>query len=126
MIYNERYAEVAGTKHPAILGKRYDVGWAEVWSQIECVLWQQSPLRPELLIRSPFVARAYAGHTTYYTDSAPPFCCCTFQCSPILVPMFLRRKGFLEECFFFWYMAPIYTIVDGEPVRICIRPGMPR
>lgn len=37
MIYNAAYSKVAGSRHPRILGMRYDEGWPDVWHQIQFV-----------------------------------------------------------------------------------------
>jgi len=36
-IYNESYVEIAGQKHPSLMGKRYSEAWAEIWPEIEPV-----------------------------------------------------------------------------------------
>jgi PAS domain S-box-containing protein len=37
-IYNEAYLELAGQKHPALMGQRYQDAWAEIWDDIGPVL----------------------------------------------------------------------------------------
>ncbi|RDA88840.1 hypothetical protein CP532_5433 [Ophiocordyceps camponoti-leonardi (nom. inval.)] len=34
-IYNAAYIELAGRKHPSLIGKPYKEGWAEIWDEIE-------------------------------------------------------------------------------------------
>lgn len=42
-IYNEAYIELAGKKHPKLMGQNYAEGWAEIWDEINPVFdaaWQ--------------------------------------------------------------------------------------
>jgi PAS domain S-box-containing protein len=50
-LYNDAYAEILGTKHPAALGARFFDIWAEIWPDI-----------------SPLVDAAMAGQATYRED----------------------------------------------------------
>jgi len=34
IIYNEPYIELAGQKHPGLMGQSYPVGWAEIWDDV--------------------------------------------------------------------------------------------
>lgn len=34
-IYNEAYLDLAGSKHPKLLGQSYTEGWAEIWDEIK-------------------------------------------------------------------------------------------
>jgi len=38
LLYNEPYSKVIGTKHPSILGMKYDEAWPEIWSALEPVV----------------------------------------------------------------------------------------
>lgn len=38
LLYNEPYSKVIGTKHPMILGMKYDEAWPEVWPVLESVV----------------------------------------------------------------------------------------
>src|SRR4051794_9552865 len=51
LLYNDAYAEILGAKHPAALGRRFDVIWSEIWPDI-----------------SPLIDAAMAGHATYRED----------------------------------------------------------
>ncbi|KAH6692592.1 hsp90-like protein [Plectosphaerella plurivora] len=37
-IYNEAYIEIAGQKHPALMGMRYQDAWSEIWADLGPVL----------------------------------------------------------------------------------------
>ena len=50
-LYNDAYAEILGTKHPAALGARFDDVWAEIWHDI-----------------SPLIDAALAGRASYHED----------------------------------------------------------
>jgi hypothetical protein len=50
-LYNERYAETLGAKHPRALGTRFHDIWAEIWPEI-----------------SPLVDAALAGEASYHKD----------------------------------------------------------
>ena len=50
-LYNDPYAEILGTKHPAALGSRFRDIWAEIWPDV-----------------SPLVDAAMAGRATYSED----------------------------------------------------------
>jgi PAS domain S-box-containing protein len=49
-LYNDSYAEILGTKHPAF-GKRFEEVWSEIWSDV-----------------GPLVERALAGEATYWEN----------------------------------------------------------
>ncbi|KAL0935404.1 histidine kinase hhk13p [Colletotrichum truncatum] len=38
IIYNEAYVELAGQKHPNLMGMRYKDGWSEIWNDLESVV----------------------------------------------------------------------------------------
>jgi hypothetical protein len=38
LLYNEPYSKVIGTKHPSILGMKYDEAWPEIWSALQPVV----------------------------------------------------------------------------------------
>ncbi|KAI8279354.1 hypothetical protein K4K56_012745 [Colletotrichum sp. SAR 10_98] len=38
ILYNEAYVELAGQKHPQLMGMRYKDAWAEIWSELEGVV----------------------------------------------------------------------------------------
>jgi signal transduction histidine kinase/CheY-like chemotaxis protein len=50
-LYNDPYAEILGTKHPAALGRRFYDIWSEIWTDI-----------------SPLIDAAMAGHANYRED----------------------------------------------------------
>ena len=50
-LYNDAYAEVMGSKHPAALGQPFQQVWAEIWDDIY-----------------PIIELAMAGHSSYYKD----------------------------------------------------------
>ena len=50
-LYNDAYARILGSKHPAALGRRFDEIWSEIWSDI-----------------SPLIDAALAGVSTYQED----------------------------------------------------------
>src|SRR6476646_2230215 len=50
-LYNDPYAEILGSKHPAALGARFIDIWSEIWTDI-----------------SPLIDAALAGHATYRED----------------------------------------------------------
>jgi PAS domain S-box-containing protein len=50
-LYNDPYAEILGTKHPASLGRPFSEIWSEIWSDI-----------------SPLIDAAMAGEATYRED----------------------------------------------------------
>ena len=50
-LYNDAYADILGTKHPAALGRRFSDIWSEIWTDI-----------------SPLVDAAMAGEATYRED----------------------------------------------------------
>jgi PAS domain S-box-containing protein len=50
-LYNDAYAEILGSKHPAALGSRFRDIWSEIWSDI-----------------SPLIDAAMAGEATYRED----------------------------------------------------------
>lgn len=37
-IYNEAYVEIAGKKHPSLMGMRYEDAWSEIWDDLRPVL----------------------------------------------------------------------------------------
>jgi len=37
-IYNEAYTTLAGSKHPNMMGKKYEEGWSEIWDDIRPIL----------------------------------------------------------------------------------------
>ncbi|TFV92914.1 response regulator [Oxalobacteraceae bacterium OM1] len=39
-LYNDRYAEILGAKHPAAIGRRFDDIWAEIWDDIHPIIVQ--------------------------------------------------------------------------------------
>ncbi len=51
MLYNDLYAELMGTKHPAGLGERFDVVWAEAMDELE-----------------PMIQRIYRGESIHNSD----------------------------------------------------------
>ncbi|KAJ9105379.1 hypothetical protein QFC21_001748 [Naganishia friedmannii] len=55
LLYNEPYGRNIGTKHPGILGMRYELAWPEVWEQL-----------------APVVAQAMAGNVIH-VDNAQMF-----------------------------------------------------
>jgi signal transduction histidine kinase/PAS domain-containing protein/ActR/RegA family two-component response regulator len=50
-LYNDDYAEILGTKHPAALGRPFADIWAEIWSDV-----------------GPLAERALAGEATFHED----------------------------------------------------------
>jgi hypothetical protein len=38
LLYNEPYSKVIGSKHPHILGMKYDEAWPEVWGALKPVV----------------------------------------------------------------------------------------
>lgn len=50
-LYNDAYADILGTKHPAAIGRRFEAIWSEIWTDI-----------------SPLVGAAMAGDATYRED----------------------------------------------------------
>src|SRR6201988_4827065 len=50
-LYNDAYADILGTKHPAAIGRRFSDIWSEIWSDI-----------------SPLIDAAMAGQATYRED----------------------------------------------------------
>ncbi|MGZ8998181.1 MAG: PAS domain S-box protein, partial [Allosphingosinicella sp.] len=48
LLYNDPYAEILGSKHPAALGHRFEDVWSEIWSDV-----------------GPLAERALAGEATY-------------------------------------------------------------
>ena len=54
-LYNDRYAEILGTKHPWALGSRFHDIWSEIWTDI-----------------SPLIDAALAGQASYH----PKTCRC--------------------------------------------------
>jgi PAS domain S-box-containing protein len=50
-IYNDSYAEILGSKHPAALGHAFEDIWAEIWGEI-----------------SPIAVRAIAGEASFYEN----------------------------------------------------------
>ena len=50
-LYNDAYADILGTKHPAAVGRRFSDIWSEIWTDI-----------------SPLVDAAMAGQATYRED----------------------------------------------------------
>ena len=50
-LYNDAYAEILGTKHPAAIGRRFADIWSEIW--------------PDIV---PFIDSAMAGQATYRED----------------------------------------------------------
>ena len=51
MLYNDSYAQICGSRHPASLGSRFDVVWHDIMDEI-----------------GPILDRAYAGEPTYSDD----------------------------------------------------------
>ncbi|QYF96034.1 response regulator [Massilia sp. PAMC28688] len=74
LLYNDGYAGILGNKHPAALGQRFDVVWAEIWH-----------------IVAPIAIDAMAGRSSYYEDlpltvlrhGEPERASFTFSYSPI-------------------------------------------
>jgi PAS domain S-box-containing protein len=52
-LYNDGYAEMCGTRHPAALGRPFEDLWHDIWEQVE-----------------PILTRAYAGEATHMSDIA--------------------------------------------------------
>ena len=50
-LYNDAYADILGTKHPAAIGRRFSDIWSEIWTDI-----------------SPLIDAAMAGEATYRED----------------------------------------------------------
>ncbi|HZG09576.1 MAG TPA: PAS domain-containing protein [Allosphingosinicella sp.] len=50
-IYNDSYAEILGSKHPAALGHAFEDIWAEIWGEV-----------------SPIAVRAIAGEASFYEN----------------------------------------------------------
>lgn len=50
-LYNDRYADILGAKHPAALGGRFEEIWAEIWNDIR-----------------PIIDQAIQGHATYHRN----------------------------------------------------------
>ncbi len=53
MLYNDKYAEMLGARHPSAMGRPFCDVWYEIWDQIE-----------------PIMSAAYAGHATQMDDIA--------------------------------------------------------
>jgi len=51
-LYNDGYAAMCGARHPAALGRPFEVLWAEIWHEVE-----------------PILAAAYAGQSTHRDHS---------------------------------------------------------
>ena len=52
-LYNDGYATMCGSRHPAALGRPFDELWHDIWDQVE-----------------PILARTYAGEATHMDDIA--------------------------------------------------------
>ncbi|MEH3145787.1 MAG: PAS domain S-box protein [Methylobacterium frigidaeris] len=52
-LYNDGYAEMCGTRHPAALGRPFEALWHDIWDEVE-----------------PILARSYAGEATHRSDIA--------------------------------------------------------
>ena len=78
VIYNEAYIQIAGEKHPSLMGKPYRVAWAEIWDAVKDRL----------------AAAIRAGESTMVEDDLLPI-----QRAPL--------DGLLEETYFSWAIIPL-------------------
>ena len=73
-IYNEAYVDLAGRKHPALMGSRYEDAWVEIWSAIADVFATamtsaQSTMKDDDCL---FIQRVGSLEETYFSWSIIP------------------------------------------------------
>ena len=76
-IYNEAYILLAGQKHPYLMGKSYQVAWAEIWDNVKEVFHSatttgQATMKDDDCL---FIQRAFSGgqlEETYFSWSIIP------------------------------------------------------
>ncbi|KJZ71551.1 hypothetical protein HIM_09089 [Hirsutella minnesotensis 3608] len=74
IIYNAAYIELAGRKHPALMGSRYKDAWQEIWSEIEPIFksaWEcgQAIMKHDNRL---FMKRAGFLEETYFSWAVVP------------------------------------------------------
>ncbi len=102
-LYNDPYAEILGTKHPAALGRRFQDIWSEIWPDIspliDVALAGQSTYREDLPL---LMNRRGYDEPTWFTFSYSPvrdesgkvagiFCACTETTRRVLAERGLRE-----------------------------------
>ncbi|KAI9705907.1 MAG: hypothetical protein M1836_005313 [Candelina mexicana] len=93
-IYNEAYIPLAGQKHPMLMGQSYKEAWAEIWDDVKDVFASAKTTGEATMKVEPFSLRS--GFIDQ-TDNASQDDDC----------LFVRRSGFLEECYFSWSIVPL-------------------
>jgi PAS domain S-box-containing protein len=126
-LYNDSYAEVLGSKHPA-LGKPFQEIWSEIWQDIapivdqalagEATYWENLPL---------VMARKGYEEQTWFTFSYSPlrgdtgavegmFCACTETTATVLAER--RRDTEMERLRTLFDRAPVFIAVLAGPDHV--------
>ncbi|WYZ44371.1 hypothetical protein EsH8_VII_000807 [Colletotrichum jinshuiense] len=95
-LYNEAYVELAGQKHPKLMGMRYQDAWSEIWPDLEAVVdnaWQngQSVMKNDNQL---FILRHGFLEETFFSWSMVPLLGSEGQVVGLYNPAFenTRRK----------------------------------
>ncbi|OLN84413.1 Hybrid signal transduction histidine kinase K 1 [Colletotrichum chlorophyti] len=96
VLYNEAYVELAGQKHPKLMGMRYQDAWSEIWEDLEPVVnnaWQngQSTMKNDNQL---FIIRHGFLEETFFSWSVIPLLGSDGQVVGLYNPAFenTRRK----------------------------------
>lgn len=128
ILYNDSYAEILGSKHPAALGARFSDVWSEIWTEIvplvTAALRGESTYHENLPLT---MNRAGFPEQAWFTFSYSPvreesgriagmFCACTETTAQVLADE--RRARETERQRRLFQQAPGFMTVLGQPSHI--------
>jgi signal transduction histidine kinase len=98
-LYNEPYIELAGQKHPGLMGQSYPVGWQEIWSDV-AVAFAKAKYAGKATMKHDdklFLTRATYNEETYFEWSIIPITGANGEVCGLYNPAFEKTRSKISD-----------------------------